>query len=180
MIMEDGTPTSLSHICNTDPAMEVRNILDRIGDKWTLLVISLLEGGTMRFMELRRDIGPISQRMLTRTLRALERDGLVERTVLPVIPPHVEYSLTPLGRTLLVATRSIVDWAQQHHAAVAIARAQYDQRNGDGASGSDGEDTEPRATASAPQLPARLAGSTLGGATTSGGSARPHLRHDNR
>jgi DNA-binding HxlR family transcriptional regulator len=127
--MEDGTSTSLSHICGTDTAHEVRSILDRIGDKWSLLVISLLENGTMRFMELRRDIGPISQRMLTRTLRQLERDGLVERKVLPVIPPHVEYTLTPLGQTLLVATRPIIAWATEHRSAISISQEQYDRAN---------------------------------------------------
>ena len=86
-IMEDGTSTSLRNICDTEAAQEMRQILDRIGDKWSLLVIALLGAGPRRFTELRREIGAISQRMLTLTLRQLERDGLVQRTVYPVVPP---------------------------------------------------------------------------------------------
>jgi DNA-binding HxlR family transcriptional regulator len=131
MRMEDGTAKSLRDMCDTDKAKEVRQILDLVGDKWSLLVIVLLERGTRRFMELRRDIGPISQRMLTRTLRHLERDGLVERTVHPVVPPRVDYALTPLGRTLHATIKSLVVWTEAHQEEIARARADYDQREAD-------------------------------------------------
>ncbi len=158
--MEDGTPTSLSHICNTDAEREVRSILDRIGDKWSLLVISLLQSGTMRFMELRRDIGPISQRMLTRTLRQLERDGLVDRKVLPVIPPHVEYTLTPLGQTLLVATRAIVAWASENRSAISISQERYDRANNK-EDASPVEDAPVATSAAAPEIGYAQSGTPL-------------------
>ena len=123
--MEDGTQKSVRHTGDTDPhaACGVHGTLEHIGDKWSLLVILMLRPGTRRFMELRRDIGPISQRMLTRTLRRLETDGLVERTVYPVVPPRVDYSLTPLGQTLLDATLPLVDWAVAHHAEITAAQS---------------------------------------------------------
>ena len=111
-----------------DDACEVRHILDRIGDKWSLLVIALLGGGTRRFGELRREIDEISQRMLTLTLRHLERDGLVERTAYLEIPPRVEYRLTPLGRTLLETIHSLIAWTQAHRDEIVAARARYDER----------------------------------------------------
>lgn len=120
---------TMSERCKTEHACEVRHILDRIGDKWSLLVISLLGGGTRRFSELRREIDQISQRMLTLTLRQLERDGLVERTVYPVVPPRVEYRLTPLGETLLDTTRTLVVWTTNHLDEIAAARATYDARH---------------------------------------------------
>ncbi|WP_432744448.1 winged helix-turn-helix transcriptional regulator [Streptomyces sp. JH002] len=106
---------------------EVRQILDRVADKWSLMVVALLEHRTMRFMELRRDIDGISQRMLTVTLRQLERDGLVKRTVYPVVPPRVEYALTPLGCTLHEAIQSLVIWTESHQDAIAAARTAYDR-----------------------------------------------------
>jgi DNA-binding HxlR family transcriptional regulator len=105
---------------------EVRQILDRIADKWSLLVVALLAERTMRFNELRREIDGISQRMLTVTLRHLERDGLVHRTLYPEIPPRVEYRLTPLGQTLLSTIQSLVDWTEAHQADIARARAAFD------------------------------------------------------
>ena len=126
--MEDGTAKSLRHMCDTDAGCEVRQILDRVGDKWSLLVISLLGPGPRRFMELRRDIGGISQRMLTLTLRQLERDGLVQRTVFPVVPPRVEYRLTPLGATLLESIQGLVSWVLANREEIATARATYDTR----------------------------------------------------
>jgi DNA-binding HxlR family transcriptional regulator len=107
---------------------EVRQILDRIADKWSLLVIALLDRRTLRFSELRREIDGISQRMLTVTLRQLERDGLVRRTVYPVVPPRVEYALTPLGATLLGTIQSLVSWTEEHQDEIAAARAGYDAR----------------------------------------------------
>src|SRR5512142_1099030 len=89
----------------------VRNVLDRIADRWSLLVLLHLETGTLRFSDLRRAVGDISQRMLSQTLRRLEEDGLVSREVFPTVPPRVDYSLTELGRSLLAPVRNLVAWA---------------------------------------------------------------------
>jgi DNA-binding HxlR family transcriptional regulator len=128
--VKDGTSKSPRHTrdTETDPACELRNILDRIADKWSLLVIYVLADGTRRFSELRREIDGISQRMLTLTLRQLEREGLVTRTVFPVVPPRVDYELTPLGSTLLDTIQSLVAWAGEHGNEIAAARAAYDAR----------------------------------------------------
>jgi DNA-binding HxlR family transcriptional regulator len=109
---------------------EVRQILDRIADKWSLLVIALLEDRMMRFNELRREVDGISQRMLTVTLRHLERDGLVCRTVYAEVPPRVEYCLSALGKTLLGTIQSLVDWTEEHQSEIARARAEFDTRQG--------------------------------------------------
>lgn len=103
-------------------------ILSRIGDKWTVLVVRLLGPGPMRFNELRRMVNGISQKMLTTTLRGLERDGFVTRTVYPAIPPHVEYELTDLGRDLLVPVAALGEWAQRNRPRVEKARAKFDAR----------------------------------------------------
>ena len=131
--MEDGTSKSAGYLAGTechefDPrsGCQIRQILDRIADKWSLLTIALLEERTMRFTELQRRIDGISQRMLTVTLRQLERDGLVSRTVYPVVPPRVEYALTPLGATLHATIRSLVVWTEDHQGEIATARASYD------------------------------------------------------
>ncbi|MFI1203225.1 helix-turn-helix transcriptional regulator (plasmid) [Streptomyces sp. BHT-5-2] len=108
---------------------EVRQILDRVADKWSLLVIALLDRRVLRFTELRREVDGISQRMLTVTLRQLERDGLVRRTVHPVVPPRVDYELTPLGATLHDTIQSLVTWTEEHQDEIATARAAYDERN---------------------------------------------------
>jgi len=105
-----------------------REILDRIGDKWSVYVIDALAAGTRRFTELRRDVNGVSQRMLTVTLRALERDGLIVRQVYPLIPPKVEYSLTPLGRSLLAIVEALVTWSGDHISEVEQARRHYDTR----------------------------------------------------
>lgn len=91
-----------------------RLVLDRIADKWTALIIQILARGTMRYVALQREIGGISQKMLTQTLRSLERDGLVRRTVHPVVPPKVEYDLTPLGRTLIEPLHGLCRWSEKH------------------------------------------------------------------
>src|SRR4051812_16957184 len=91
-----------------------RLVLDRIADKWTALIIHILARGTMRYVALQREIGGISQKMLTQTLRSLERDGLVRRTVYPVVPPKVEYDLTPLGRTLIEPLHGLCRWSEKH------------------------------------------------------------------
>ena len=102
--MQATSPDTADHV---DSCL-AREILDRIGDKWSVYVIDALAAGTRRFSELRRDVDGVSQRMLTVTLRALERDGLIVRHVYPVIPPRVEYSLTPLGRSLLAIVEALV------------------------------------------------------------------------
>jgi DNA-binding HxlR family transcriptional regulator len=101
-------------------------ILARIGDKWSVFVIGSLARRTMRFNELKRVIGGVSQRMLTLTLRGLERDGLVRRTIYPTIPPRVDYELTPLGRTLVEPLRGIADWAAAHIGEVVESRKGFD------------------------------------------------------
>ncbi|MCU1466541.1 MAG: transcriptional regulator [Actinomycetia bacterium] len=129
--MKDGTSKSQRHMRHTDPddpECEVRTILDRIGDKWSLMVICLLADCTRRFSELRREIDGISQRMLTLTLRQLEREGLVTRTVFPVVPPRVDYELTELGSTLLDTIQALVAWAGKHGNEIVAARAAYDAR----------------------------------------------------
>ncbi len=103
-----------------------RDVLDRVGDKWSAQVIVYLGTGTARHMEIRRAIEGVSQRMLTVTLRALERDGLIERRVYPVIPPRVEYSLTELGCSLLDIVRALVDWSADHTGDILAARRRYD------------------------------------------------------
>jgi DNA-binding HxlR family transcriptional regulator len=104
----------------------VSDVLARVGDKWSVLVVTRLGGGPLRFNELRRSIGGISQRMLTLTLRGLERDGLITRTVLPTVPPRVEYALTPLGRDLLQPVSGLSDWALRNQSKIARARDQFD------------------------------------------------------
>ena len=108
-----------------------RDVLARVGDTWSMYVIQVLdEAHTLRFSELRREVDGISQRMLTVTLRGLERDGLVKRIVYPEIPPRVEYSLTPLGSTLRQLIRGLVGWAGDHLAEVDASRAAYDKQHG--------------------------------------------------
>jgi DNA-binding HxlR family transcriptional regulator len=105
----------------------LRQALDLIADKWVVAVLYVLSGGTKRYGELQREIGEISQRMLTRTLRDLERNGLITRKVYPVVPPMVEYSLTSLGETLNGVLKSVCDWSNQNYDAVETARAEYDR-----------------------------------------------------
>jgi DNA-binding HxlR family transcriptional regulator len=107
-------------------------LLDRLADKWSLLVVELLGTGKHRFSELHREIDQISQRMLTLTLRHLERDGLVRRNVHPVVPPRVDYELTSLGRSLLTIIEPLVSWTRAHGAAIATARQTYDTRSSAG------------------------------------------------
>lgn len=104
--------------------------LERIADKWTALVIYRLEAGPKRSSELQREIGGISSKMLTQTLRSLERDGLVRREVFPVVPPKVEYSLTPLGRTLTEPLKAICRWAEANMPKVEAARRAFEAREG--------------------------------------------------
>ena len=106
----------------------VNTVLARVGDKWSVLLVALLGDGPMRFNEMRRSVEGISQRMLTLTLRALERDGLVKRTVFPEIPPRVEYELTRLGEGLRVPIQSLSQWAADHRVAIHEAREKFDGR----------------------------------------------------
>ncbi len=119
------TAVGAPDIRQTD-ACEIRDLLDRLGGKWSLLVVELLGSGTHRFTELRRTIDGISQRMLSLTLRQLERDGLVRRTVHPTVPPRVDYALTPLGGTLLEIIKPLVTWTRAHRDEIAAARAAHD------------------------------------------------------
>jgi DNA-binding HxlR family transcriptional regulator len=127
-----GTPngdTPANHVTANHVTAEcarVAPVLSRIGDKWTVLVVTFLGRGPMRFNALRREIGGISQRMLTLTLRSLERDGLVTRTVYPTVPPQVEYALTELGRSLLIPVLAIRDWARQNALQIEAAQARFD------------------------------------------------------
>jgi DNA-binding HxlR family transcriptional regulator len=111
--------------------LAVREILSRVGDKWSVLAVVLLADGTKRFSELKRLIEGISQRMLTLTLRGLERDGLVKRTVFPTVPPRVEYELTPLGRGLIEPVTALSEWAKAHQREIQRAREAFDRRERD-------------------------------------------------
>lgn len=149
--MEDGTLESQRHTAVTEVDIRkcadadiedhcrVREILDRVADKWSLLVIAVLADRGRRFTELRSEIDGISQRMLTLTLRRLERDGLVRRTVHPVVPPRVDYDLTPLGTTLIDPIEALVQWVADHTPEIVTARADYEARaahdNGERATG---------------------------------------------
>ena len=106
-----------------------REVLNRVGDKWSVLVISLLGKGPRRFNELRKTIEGISQRMLTLTLRGLERDGLVTRTLFPTIPPRVDYELTDLGRGLAKPVQALGKWAFEHLPEIQGARTNFDARS---------------------------------------------------
>ncbi|WP_246059466.1 winged helix-turn-helix transcriptional regulator [Herbidospora galbida] len=105
-----------------------RQILDRIGDTWSVLIVTLLRDGPLRFTELHRRIEGVTPKMLTQTLRGLERDGLVTRTVFPVVPPRVDYELTGLGRSLENVVDTITAWADTHIDDVLTARGRYDTR----------------------------------------------------
>ncbi len=114
------------HLHATEDCRAVSEILQRVGDKWTVLVVDKLGGGPMRFNELRAAVGGISQKMLTTTLRGLERDGFVTRTVFATIPPRVDYELTELGRELLVPVKGLAEWAMANMGRVNEARRRFD------------------------------------------------------
>src|SRR5512132_4005348 len=127
---QEGTSMLPSNLHVPEDCRAVSEVLSRVGDKWTILVVSELGNGPKRFNELRRALGSISQRMLTLTLRALERDGLVTRTVFPTIPPRVEYELTKLGRSLLLPVSELGLWARKNRSAIQNARQRYDTSGG--------------------------------------------------
>jgi DNA-binding HxlR family transcriptional regulator len=123
-----ATARTISGPCQAWPKESgfIREVLDRIGDKWTVLVIATLGSGPLRYSDLQASIPGISQRMLTVTLKALERDGLLDRTAYAEVPPRVEYDLTPLGRSLLDAVVTLAGWAAGHHEEVAAHRREHE------------------------------------------------------
>lgn len=123
---QEGTKLIPANLHVADECLAVSEVLARVGDKWTILVVNELGQGPRRFNEIRRALGSISQRMLTLTLRNLQRDGLVTRTVFPTIPPKVEYELTALGRSLLVPVSGIGLWVRQNREAIQEARKRFD------------------------------------------------------
>ncbi|MBM3526729.1 MAG: helix-turn-helix transcriptional regulator [Alphaproteobacteria bacterium] len=127
---QEGTRVLPGNLHEPEDCRAVSEVLSRVGDKWTVLVVTVLGAGPKRFSEIRRGLGSISQRMLTLTLRALERDGLVLRTVFPTVPPKVEYELTRLGHSLLEPVNGLGQWAQRNRAAIETARQRFDTANG--------------------------------------------------
>jgi DNA-binding HxlR family transcriptional regulator len=127
---QEGTPMIPGNLHEADDCRAVSEVLSRIGDKWTVLVVSTLGDGPKRFNELRHALGSISQRMLTLTLRALERDGLVTRTVFPTVPPRVVYELTRLGLSLLEPVNALGLWARKNRSAIQQARQRFDTVGG--------------------------------------------------
>lgn len=129
-VSEATDDTGYERVCaiREDAGRAVRAILDRIANKWTLLVVGTLHGRRLRFTELQRHIPGVSQRMLSLTLRQLERDGLVTRTVHAEVPPRVEYELTAMGETLIPPAVALAEWAIEHDAAIAASRARHDAR----------------------------------------------------
>ena len=127
---QEGTSMLPSNLHVPEDCRTVSEVLARIGDKWTVLVVGELGGGPKRFNEIRRALGSISQRMLTLTLRGLERDGLVTRTVFPTIPPRVDYELTKLGRSLLEPVSGLGLWARQNQKTIQEARRRFDATAG--------------------------------------------------
>lgn len=125
--------TAVLEPCGTadHPDCGIRDVLDRIGDKWSVLVIVELASGTRRFRELQRAIEGISQRMLTLTVRRLERDGLVTRTVYPTVPAQVTYELTERGSSLTLLVKQLADWSLDNKDSIGASRKQYDQENPD-------------------------------------------------
>ncbi len=109
-----------------DPNCPTRVILDRIGDKWTVLAVLRLRNGPLRFTELRAGIGNVAPKVLTQTLRRLERDGLVTREVFAEVPPRVVYGLTPMGESLLKPITAVTEWAEEHLPAISTAQREYD------------------------------------------------------
>src|SRR5581483_429332 len=123
---QEGTAVLPTNLHVPEDCRAVSEVLSRVGDKWTVLVVTTLGDGPKRFNEIRRALGSISQRMLTLTLRGLERDGLVTRTVFPTVPPRVDYELTKLGRSLLEPVNGLSLWARRNRASIVEARRKFD------------------------------------------------------
>jgi DNA-binding HxlR family transcriptional regulator len=140
-VREDGTLPSVAHTDVPEPVSAssdtclLRDVLDRVGDKWSVLVMSVLGSGPRRYSELRRVIDGISQRMLTLTVRSLERDGLITRTVTPSTPPRVDYALTPVGQTLSTEVSALIQWSEKHRGYITTSRHSYDALHTDASSG---------------------------------------------
>jgi DNA-binding HxlR family transcriptional regulator len=122
------TGVTVSRPLPSEECPKISQVLARIGEKWSVLIIIMLAERPRRFSELKRAIGGVSQRMLTLSLRGLERDGLVKRTVFPVVPPRVEYELTALGQSLRTPVSALGDWARGHLAEIDAARERFDRR----------------------------------------------------
>ncbi|TFW15052.1 transcriptional regulator [Brevundimonas intermedia] len=136
--MQDGTFHTLGHLQETWTRGDVfaancptRQLLDRIADKWSTLILIVLGEGPIRFNALKHRIDGVSQKMLSQTLKSLERDGLVSRSVVATVPVSVTYAVTPLGRTLMAAMQSMIDWAETQMPQVAAAQTAYDARSPD-------------------------------------------------
>jgi DNA-binding HxlR family transcriptional regulator len=132
---QEGTSVTPGNLHVPEDCRAVSEVLARVGDKWTVLVVSTLGEGPKRFNELRRALGSISQRMLTLTLRGLERDGLLTRTAFPTIPPRVDYELTKLGRSLLEPVSALERWTLKNRTAMQQARRRFDARSEKAAGG---------------------------------------------
>src|SRR6202453_1090035 len=122
--------TAIPHDPQSSDCRAVSAVLARVGDKWSVLIVNLLGDGPRRFNEIKRMVGGISQRMLTLTLRGLERDGLVTRTVFPTVPPRVDYELTDLGRSLLIPVEALGSWAREQQPQIQAAQRRFDDRAG--------------------------------------------------
>ena len=123
--METATPNVYRSICPS------RQVMKRVGDKWTVLIIGILERGTVRFGSLRREVEGISQKMLTQTLRNLERDGLIEREVFAEVPVRVQYSLTKIGRSLIPVLKPLIQWSEAHLIEIEKAQQEFDEAQKD-------------------------------------------------
>ena len=119
--METATPDVYRSVCPS------RQVLKRVGDKWTVLIIGILERGTIRFGSLRREVEGISQKMLTQTLRNLERDGLIKREVFAEVPVRVQYSLTKMGRSLIPVLKPLIQWSEAHLIEIEKAQQEFDE-----------------------------------------------------
>lgn len=128
--MSAGHTEITAPVVSCDDDCGIRDVLDRLGDKWSVLVVVELAGGVLRFKELQRAVDGISQRMLTLTVRRLERDGLVTRTVYPTVPPQVEYELTDIGHSLTRLVKGLADWSLVHRPQIDAARREWDAKAG--------------------------------------------------
>jgi DNA-binding HxlR family transcriptional regulator len=128
MTTADRTVAGQGQLVHTPGNCRAREVLERVGDKWSMYVIMILGAGTKRFSDLRREVEAITPRMLTVTLRTLERDGLVSRKVYAVVPPRVEYTLTQMGETLVDAVAPLMGWGNTHLSQIEDARSAYDRR----------------------------------------------------
>ncbi|GGB96235.1 MarR family transcriptional regulator [Oxalicibacterium flavum] len=127
MSLSSPSSSSLPSPATAEQTCPIRDVLDRIGDQWSLLILDALGTRLMRFNALHREIGDVSKQMLSRTLKRLEQDGFIARTLYPEVPPRVEYELTPLGRSFLVPMKSLVAWADANHAHICAARRDYER-----------------------------------------------------